>query len=63
MRRGRPFSNNKKTKYAKIRFTEETYNDILKLAEKSGKSCSDFMREGIEAWVNLRKIQLENDEN
>ena len=63
MKRGRPFSDNKKTRCANVRFTEEEYNVISNLAEKSGESRSDFIREGIEAWIKLRKLQLENDED
>ena len=50
MKRGRPFSDNKKKYAAKVNFNKETYDELSRLCEKTGKSRSVILREAFEIY-------------
>ena len=50
MKRGRPNVASKKNRTARVNFNKETYDELSRLCEKTGKSRSVILREAFEIY-------------
>ena len=62
-KRGRPPKEGARRHQAKTRFNDIEYEELMKISEKSGETCSDILRDAFNMYKVLRKIQLNIDEN